>query len=328
MDIFWMVIFILIGFVLIIKGGDLFVESSVNIARILRVSEVIIGATIVSIGTTLPELLTSIIATSKGVATHFDDGYLALAVSNAIGSMLANSGLILALVIIIRPPRYDRTTFDKTSLYVLLISVFLVIFSITDSSINIIEGIVLLLAFIFFVVFNIRSASKEMKGRELVAIPTQGASRLMMIISFIVGMLSIGGGALMLVSNARALALSVGVSTQLVGITLVAIGTSLPELVTSMTALAHKNTDIGVGNIFGAHIINATLIIGIITMIAKGNLPVDSVTRNVSVWVMLAIMAVLILPTIIRRKISRVQGVIMLIIYISNLIYNTCVVVY
>ena len=319
-----MILGLAIGFILIVKGGDIFVESSVSLARIAHIKEMIIGATIVSVGTTLPEFFSSLIATIRGVSLGGDTGYYSLALANAIGSMLCNSGLVLALVMLIRPPRYERSTFNISTIYVLLISLFIVIAVSTGSRISVGEGVILLLLFVMFMMSNVRRAmeSEESSLESMLTPDTEHEPRWRMVLSFIVGGTAISVGAMLLVDNAKALAMSAGISEQLLGVTLVAVGTSLPELVTALTSLRRGNTDVGVGNILGAHVINGTLIIGVIAVITSGGLVVDAITRNVAVYVMLAIMSVLIVPTLITRRFARWQGIAMLAIYIGYIGYN------
>lgn len=333
MEIALNVLFLIIGLVLIIKGGDWFVDSSTWIAKVLGVPEIIIGATIVSIGTTLPELLTSLIAVVKGMQSADAQAIQSLneiAVGNAVGSMLCNIGLILALVIAIKPPKAEGNSFLSKGIALIIATVCMCVFALTDSKIVLWEGIVLLVFFIAFMTMNVVEAVKD--NKETARLVQIGEQEKAVVekdkkviaknsIFFIIGAGAIAFGAICLVSTAQTLCLKMGISSQIVGVTVVAIGTSLPELVTSITSLK-KGSDIGIGNIIGANMINCTLLIGLISVVTGSGLPIDNITKNVGVWVLLGITALLLIPTMIKKKTFRWQGATMLATYLGFMIYN------
>lgn len=328
---------LVVGLVLIVKGGDLFVDGSITIARCLKVPEIIIGATIVSVGTTLPELITSVTSVVKGVASGdaaLAAGYDSIAVGNAVGSVMCNTGLILGTVLAVRPPKTDGG-FAVKGMFLLCSLIVLCFFCATGGEIALWEGIVLLAFFVAFVGINLYEASCSRKTQSLRmtgiaadAPPSRlnTKQKAKTAFSFASGALGIALGAMLLVDNAQSICVGVGIPQQIVGITVVAIGTSLPELVTSLTALRKGTADIGLGNVIGADIINATLIIGLCACIA-GDLGVDAVTGNVAVRVMLAICATLVIPSVFAKKTSRLQGAVMLALYLGFIVYNIAVLV-
>lgn len=334
MEYFVPIVFLAVGFVLIIKGGDWFVDSASWMARIAGIPEIIIGATIVSIGTTLPELLTSVTSAIKALADPAQAaGLNAIAVSNSVGSMMCNTGLILALVMLIKPPKTEGKDFVVKGISVLVVCVALCIFAITGAEIKLWEGILLLIMFLIFIGMNIFSAVKDnrLTAGDMEKAEKREQAKLenkwLMIAKFVVGAAAIAVGANLLVDNAQQLCLIMGIPQQIVAVTVVALGTSLPELVTAFTSLKKGTTNIGVGNIIGAHIINATLIVGLISVVSGNGMPIDAITKNVALWVMLGITTVLIVPSIFMKKTTRWQGGVMLAAYLGFITYNIVYVV-
>lgn len=365
MEIFLAVLLFLVGLALIIYGGDWFVDGAIWVAKKTGIPSIIIGATIVSIGTTIPEICVSTISVIEGLHNaELLTSLSEMAVGNAVGSMMANIALILAIVLCIRPPVAERSGFLLKAIYLTAVTVLLIIFSLTSQSINVVEGAILLVLFVGFIVLNVWEAKRELKKTSAslasdalpainaeTAAPSSGNEQavdlsdetditegkrkklkdridekfgnnpVFMIFKLILGAACIGIGAKLLVDNGQALAEFMGIPTQIVAITFVAIGTSLPELVTSITSLRKKDSNIGLGNIIGANIINATLLIGLSACIS-GNLPIDYVTRNAALFVLLAITLVLAVPPVIKQKTYRWQGVALLALYFGFMAYN------
>ena len=328
---------LIIGLVLIIKGGDMFVDASVAVARALRVPEIVIGATVVSIGTTLPEIITSATSVVKGMAADnaaLTAGYNSLAVGNAVGSMMCNAGLILGIVILARPPRAGKG-FAVKGLFLIAVTAVLSVFSFTEGRISMWEGIALLALFIVFTGINIYDTSAssrvEATGTKFSGVVAEVLPKEKIkakdVAFFALGAAAITLGATLLVDNAQSLCLEAGIPQQLVGITVVAIGTSLPELATALTSLKKGASDIGLGNIIGANVINATLLLGLVACITGSALPIDNVTKNVAVWVSLAITAILVLPSVFTGKTYRLQGFAMLALYLGFIVYNAVIIV-
>lgn len=336
------------GLALIIKGGDVFVDASVKIARALRVPEIVIGATIVSVGTTLPEIITSTTSVVKGMAESdgmLAAGYDSLAVGNAVGSMMCNAGLILGIVMLIRPPAAGKG-FAVKGAYLLAASAVLAVFALTGSRIAVAEGVVLLALFVAFIGLNVYEAARSGAGFSAVATQedlystanerlcggkTLSTKRQRLkpadAFLFIAGAAATALGAVLLVDNAQSVCVGLGIPQQIVGITVVATGTSLPELATALTSLKKGTSDIGLGNVIGANVINATLLLGLISCLSGKGMAIDAITKNVAVWVMLAIEALLVIPSALTKKTYKAQGATMLALYLGFIVYNVAVIV-
>ncbi len=334
MEIFLAVLLFVVGLLMVVKGGDWFVDGAIWVAKKTHIPSLIIGATVVSIGTTIPEICVSTISVIKGLSNPSLQASLnEMAVGNAVGSMMCNIALILALVICIRPPFAEKNGFRSKAIYLTGVTVLLVIFTLTGNSINLVEGILLLVLFVGFIALNVFEAVKTLKKGTSADIDEDDEDEkpqkpYIMILKLIVGAAAIGFGANFLVDKGQFLAEKMGIPTQIVAITFVAIGTSLPELVTSITALRKKDANIGIGNIIGANIINSTLLLGLASVIGGHNgLPIDYVTRTVAIFVLLAITLVLVIPPFIKQKTYRWQGIVMLGLYFGFMAYNIAYVV-
>lgn len=326
MEIFLTILLFIIGLVLIIKGGDFFVDSAAWIAKKSGIPQFIIGATIVSIATTLPELVASIVGTVEGS--------LGLAVGNAIGSVTANTGLIMAISLIFMPVVIDRKQYGFKMILLLSITLILGLF-LLDGHLNILEGILCLVLTITFFVENVMMAKKSIKfdletnikrdkeeeEEEIKKTSTTKKEIVINILKFVLGFLGIFVGARLLVSEGTEIAKLIGISDEIIGLTLVAIGTSLPELVTTITALVKKQSSLSVGNIVGANIIDMSLILPICAFISGGKLELESMqTVYMDIPISLTIMMIAFIPTLISKRFARWQGITMLIIYIAYLV--------
>lgn len=332
------IIIIIVGLFLIIKGADWFVDSASWVAKMFGISDLVIGATVVAIGTTLPEFISSLAAVIMGLASgdaSVLEGFQGLAVSNAVGSMLCNTALVLALVMLIKPPKTEGKSFNIKGIFLLAIVLIVGIFSTTGAEIVLWEGIVLLVLFVAFMTLNFIEVKAENKNaleedvlkkaeQKRLAQQENKAKQIFMLLG---GMVAIAGGAYLLVNKSEWLCNQIGVPPQIAGITIVALGTSLPELVTAITSVKKGKSDIGVGNIIGANIINATLIVGTIAVVSGSSMPIDWITRTVLIWVLLGIVGILVIPSIFLKKTTRTQGGIMMALYLAALGYNIAYIV-
>ncbi len=329
MDIFLSILLLLVGLFLIVKGGDWFVDSSVQIAKRSGIPELIIGATVVSIGTTIPELLVSSIAVIQGKLAN-DVQVLsdmsAIAINNAVGSMLCNIGLILSIVMIFSIIETKSRGFSEKGIYIMIVSALVAIFAITEKTIVLWEAIILLVLFVGFITINVIDAKRQQK-LEL-ANPTAEKKETELkpiwwiIVFFILGAAGIAGGAYLLVNCGQYLAEKMNIPSAIIGATIIAIGTSLPELVTAITSLRKKSIDLSMGNVIGANIVNATLLLGLISTISGQGLILDNATYNLSIWFMLALTFITVIPCLIKKKTTKVQGIVLLTIYLAYLITN------
>ena len=259
------VLLFLLGIILIIKGGDYFVDAASWIAEVSGIPKFIVGATIVSLATTLPELLVSVFASI--------DGKVDLAIGNAVGSVTANTGLIMAISIIAMPVAIKRSSFAPKSIMLMAALAALLGFTFVSKELNLFASIVLFLIFALFMYDNIKYAKKNITD-EKTKIKNK-KEVLINIAKFISGTVGIVIGADLLVDNGSALATIMHVPESIIGVTIIAIGTSLPELVTTITAISKKQSSLSIGNILGANIINTTLILPICSFITGGSLPVS-----------------------------------------------------
>ncbi|GIS98063.1 MAG: membrane protein [Acidobacteriota bacterium] len=241
-----------VGLVLMGRGGDLFVDASSQLSRAFRVPRFIVGGTIVSVATTVPELLTSIQASLDG-----DSG---LALGNAIGSCIANIGLITGLVAIIMPIEFDRADVLKRSIWMMSAAVFIVIVS-WNLKISFAYAVVLLIFTVVYLawdVFGVIRHRSKLVDEPIGDHPTP----LSALGWFVLGAVFVGFGSKLLVDAGQNIAVALGISTTVVGLSFVAFGTSLPELVTGIKAARRGMPDLSLGNIIGANVLNLLLIVG------------------------------------------------------------------
>lgn len=302
----------LLGLGLIIKGGDVFVDAASWMAEASGMPKFLVGATVVSIATTLPELFASCIAAADGSAE--------IAIGNAVGSVTANTGLILGVSIIFLPLAIRRSQIAAKAGLMLLAIGTLLLFCL-NGSLTVTESIVLLVIFLLFIAENVISASRNREKSEERPVVTKKIL-LINLAKFVFGAAALAVGSNLLVDNGQYLARLMGVSERVIAITLIAIGTSLPELVTAVTALVKKQGSMSVGNILGANIIDLTMILPVCALISGGTLTVPAASYCVDMPVCLGIAAVAVIPTVIFKKFHRVQGISMAAIYVAYLVYS------
>lgn len=316
------------GLVAIIKGGDWFVDAASWIAEKTGIPKFIVGATIVSFATTLPELLVSLLASAEGhgflvngdVASALES--VSMAIGNATGSVIANTGIILAIALLFIPATVNKKDFWFKPALLLVITLLLFGLTYFDGDLKTWEGIVLLLALVAFFWENIRSA-RLLRGTDEVA-----EQRVMMkakhptamnLAKFFVGAFLIVLGARLLVDNGTVIATALGVPARVIAITLVAIGTSLPELVTTISAIAKKQASLSTGNILGANIIDTVLILPLSSLVYGGVLPVATTSMLVDCLAMTVLTVVAFLPPLLCGRFKRWQGVALLTLYAGYL---------
>lgn len=300
-----------IGLIFIIKGGDFFVDSASWIAQASGIPKFIVGATIVSVATTLPELIVS----SIGAANGTESG-TALAIGNAIGSVTANTGLILSVGILFMPAAVSRRQFMPKGIMLLSAIALLFILSLRGY-LTVGFSLVLFALFAVFIYENLHEGAqgKDSSPRE----KPSGGEIAKNIAFFIIGTAGIVIGSDLLVGSATVIAQSIGIPERIIGLTMVAVGTSLPELVTTVTAIIKKESSLSVGNILGANIIDTALILPICSIIKGGSLPVEQNTLFIDIPVCFLIALIAVVPTIATKKLSRWQGVSMIAAYLCYL---------
>ncbi|QOY36458.1 calcium/sodium antiporter [Anaerobacillus isosaccharinicus] len=310
-------VLLLVGFVLLIKGADYFVEGASKLAQFLRVSPLLIGLTIVAFGTSAPEATVSFIAALEGSSD--------VAIGNVVGSNIFNATFILGVTAMVFPLAVQNVTVRKEIPFALLAAVALLILisdvSLQYSEINLItrtEGFILLLFFAVFLYYIFEMARENRSQIPEIPTDTGNTSLVKNLVFTFGGLLAIVFGGDLVVKNSTQIALSLGMSETLVGLTIVAVGTSLPELVTSITAALKKQSEIALGNIVGSNIFNIFFVLGASAVIHP--LAVDS-KIFLDMWVMVILTILLLVFSRTQFKISKIEGANLAIIYIIYLAF-------
>ena len=305
------VLLFIVGLLCLIKGGDWFVDGATGIARRFHVPELLIGATVVSIGTTLPEVMVS---TTSALTGHGEIAY-----GNAIGSVICNAALIAAITIAVRPGKVDPKSLRTPVAFFFVAAAFYAGVAYTTGSFTRPVGLILLAMFVAYIVCNVL-AMKNTPAPEEEEQAEEGSFAMEL------GLLAIGAvliavGADLLVDNGTLIAQALGVPESVIALTFVALGTSLPELVTAITSLAKGHGALSLGNVIGANVFNLVLVSGVSVTLAPFSIPQNSMLfgHNASLVlefpVMFAVMLLLTLPALIKGKLSRPQGIALLCIY-------------
>lgn len=318
----------LVGLVLIVKGGDWFVDGASWVAEATGIPKFIVGATIVSLATTLPEIIVSTMAAVDGHTLlkagdlAAANGQVGMAIGNGIGSVIANTAMIMAVSLIFIPSVIERKKFTPKAL--ILIAAVLAVLATTafTQGLQPWGAVILIAIFAVFIVENVMSAKKEM-GAEKEAVDKDKKTVITNLAKLIVGAAAIFVGSRLMVNNATSIAKSWGVSEAIIGVTIVAVGTSLPELVTAITSIVKKQASLSVGNVIGANVIDTVLILPICSFVYGGVLPVSNTNIYLDFPMCILVTLIAIIPTIIAKKFSRWQGILMLVIYIAYLVV-TC----
>lgn len=317
------ILLVAIGIFFIVKGSDFFVDSAIKVSRMLGVSELIIGATVVSIGTTLPELVTSITAIVMDRVTE-GAGLTEIAIGNSFGSMCCNIGLVLSTAMIFGKVKTDKRILPKAAL--LLLATLSVVAIFIFGRLTIWHGVALFAIFVMFIAESIMSGKREMITIKATKIKLTPREKVKVVIGLIFGAVCVSFGAYITVENIETLCGVLSIPPQIIGATVVAVGTSLPELATTISAIRKGSTDIGIGNVIGANIVNSTLLLSAVAFLS-GGVTVDIFTGQIGVYFLLSLTAIAIVPTIIRGKGSKVQGIIMAILYLALIATNTVFVI-
>jgi cation:H+ antiporter len=314
------------GLWLIIKGGDYLVTSALSLNRITGINQVIIGATFVSVATTLPEVFVSIFAVVSG--NH------GIAMGNAIGSMICNVALVLALYITFMPGKIKRREIVNKSLFLIIVTIIVFLLAM-DFKFTWLESVLLISGFILFLVFNISDAKKRESDFEDCACGVLTEQKQItreekkkatkeIVLGFLVGQIMLIIGAFIIVQHGEHLAQVFGISDTVVGFTAIAVGTSMPELITAIASIRRKGGGLALGNVLGANIINCTLLLGVCGFIGdlKGMaLPISKDTLYISIPVLFLFTLIAIIPMLTRGKTFRWQGISLLGLYLMYVMY-------
>jgi len=312
MNLWLAILLLVVGFALLIWGADFFVDGASRVAARLKIPQIVIGLTIVAFGTSAPEAAVSISAGLKGSAD--------LAVSNVVGSNILNVGIILGISALITPLAVQKCTVKYEMPYVMFTTLLLLGLGMFDGKLGWIDGIILWVGMIAFLVYLLWLAKKGTgASAEDAELEKKKAPVIWLIAKILIGGAAIVLGSDLAVDGATAIATSVGWSERLIGLTIVALGTSLPELVTSVIAAIKKKADIAVGNIVGSNIFNILFVLGTTSLIT----PVAYVDAFVIDNIIAFVIALFLLLLVINKKkvLKRWGGVVLLGFYIIYFIY-------
>ena len=303
-----------LGLVLLIKGGDWFVDGATDIAEHFHVPELIIGATVVSLGTTLPEVMVS--------ATSAVSGHGEIAYGNAIGSIICNTALIAAITVSVRPGPVDPKSLKTPVFFFFAAAALYSINAYLTGYFGYVIGICLLIILALYMYCTIRQGLKSPVAPAEESESTKESRPMWLsIVMLIGGAAVIAVGADLLVDNGTLIAQALGVPESVIALTFVALGTSLPELVTAITSLIKGHGSLSLGNVIGANILNLVLVSGVASVLRPFTIPQEKTLFGVNaslvldVPLMLFVMAFLTIPALTTKKLHRYQGIVLLCIY-------------
>ena len=318
MELLKSAIILVIGFVLLIKGADFFVEGSSSVAKKFNVPSLIIGMTIVAMGTSLPELAVSVTASMTGNNT--------LAVSNVAGSNIFNLMVVCGACALFAPLTIEKNTLLKEFPFSIICAGLLVVLGFLGMSLGRVDGIIFLVIFIVYLLWMIRSAKQARKAEdklekeeeEFVEEEIKILPMWKCLLFIVGGMIAIKFGGDFVVDGASAIAAGFGLSQTLIGLTIVALGTSLPELVTSIVAARKDEVDMALGNVIGSNIFNILLILGVAAAIS----PITFLMENIIDIVILIVMSLVVwIFAWTSKEINRKEGIAMLLMYAVYMVY-------
>ena len=308
------VLLLIVGFVCLVKGADLFVEGSSSVAKKFKVPSIIIGLTIVAMGTSLPETAVSVTASLVGNNT--------LAVSNVVGSNIFNLMMVIGFCAVLAPVTVDRITLKRDFPFSVLCAILLLGLGYLGMTLGRIDGIIFLVLFAGFITLMIRTALKSRKeglaagnvGEEEVRILSMPRC----ILYIVIGIIGIALGGDWVVDSASTIASAFGISQTLIGLTIVSVGTSLPEFVTSVVAARKNEVDMALGNAIGSNIFNILMVLGIAASIS----PIAFIVNNmIDIAVLLAFSLLVWILAWTRKRLSRAEGLIMVLLYVAYVVY-------
>ena len=305
------VLLFIVGLLFLIKGGDWFVDGASSLARRFHLPELLIGATVVSIGTTLPEVMVS---TMSALSGHGEIAY-----GNAIGSVICNAALIAAITIAVRPGRVDPKTLKTPVAFFFAAAAIYCIAAYVFGRFTRVMGIIMLAVFVAYMAANVVQMKNTPAGEQEASEEEMPLAKTLILL--VLGAVLIAVGANLLVDNGTLIAQALGVPESVIALTFVALGTSLPELVTAITSLVKGHSDLSLGNIVGANVFNLVLVSGMSITLAPFTIPQSATLFGINsslvldLPVMLAVMLILTVPALVKGKLNRAQGILLLAIY-------------
>ena len=305
------VLLFIVGLLFLIKGGDWFVDGASSLARRFHLPELLIGATVVSIGTTLPEVMVS---TMSALSGHGEIAY-----GNAIGSVICNAALIAAITIAVRPGKVDPKTLRTPVAFFFAAAAIYCFAAYVMGRFTRVMGLVMLAMFVAYMVVNVKQMKNAPAGEPAEETEEMPLSKTLLLL--VVGAALIAVGANLLVDNGTLIAQALGVPESVIALTFVALGTSLPELVTAVTSLIKGHSDLSLGNVVGANVFNLVLVSGMSVTLAPFTIPQSNTLFGINsslvldLPVMLVVMLILTLPALLKGKLNRAQGILLLAVY-------------
>ncbi|MDO5131486.1 MAG: calcium/sodium antiporter [Eubacteriales bacterium] len=328
------VLLFLLGFILLIKGGDWFVDGAVGIAHRFRLPELLIGATVVSIGTTLPEVMVSCQAALQGNS--------GISYGNAIGSIICNTSLIAAVTVAAKPGPVSTQSLRVPALFFACAAVLYVGIAVTAGRFARWQGLLFLAIFFVYMIVSVRqmkthpegdsgspgAPEADAQGRDDSGETEENGSSVKDLLLLAVGAAAIAVGAKLLVDNGTLIAQWLGVPDSVIGLTMIALGTSLPELITAITSLMKGHGALSLGNIIGANLFNIVLVSGAAISLHPFTVPAEKMIGGINssfvvdLPVMVGVMAILCVPAFLKERLSRWQGILLLCIYAVFTVYQ------
>jgi cation:H+ antiporter len=303
-------VLLLVGFVALIKGADFFVDGSSSVAKRLRVPSLIIGMTIVAMGTSLPECAVSISAALAGNT--------GVAVGNAVGSNLFNLMVVCGVCALLCPMGVSKETLTREFPFSVIVALLLLALGWVNMSLGHIDGVILLVVFVFFLVWMVRSAQKERSKKGEEKEEYQILPVWQCVVFIVGGAVAIAVGGQLVVDSASKIAVHFGMSQNLIGLTIVAFGTSLPELVTSVVAARRHEVDMALGNVIGSNIFNILFVLGTAAALHPMKFGVENMI-DILVLVVMSVIVCCFAWT--KQKLVRWEGAVMLALYAGFMVY-------
>ena len=308
------VVLLLIGFVFLVKGADAFVEGSSSIAKHFHVPSLIIGMTIVAMGTSLPETAVSVTASIAGSN--------ALAVSNAVGSNIFNLMVVIGVCAVLTPVAVQKGTLKIDIPFSVVCALLLLVLGHDQMMLTRVNGLILLVLFVFFILYMIRSAQRSMNNEDTECAAEAAEMKVMSVpkrlIFIVIGSAGITIGSDGVVDGAKTIASAFGISENLIGLTIVAFGTSLPELMTSIVAARKNEVDMALGNAVGSNIFNILMVLGIASALS----PISFIRENIiDIIILVGFSFIVWLMAWTRPRLDKLEGLAMILLYAGSVVY-------
>ena len=308
------VVLLLVGFVFLVKGADAFVEGSSSIAKHFHVPSLIIGMTIVAMGTSLPETAVSVTASIAGSN--------ALAISNAVGSNIFNLMVVIGVCAVLTPVAVQKSTLKIDIPFSVVCALLLLVLGHDQMMLTRVNGLILIVLFVFFLLYMIRSAQHSMNSESSELTGEAAEMKVMSVpkslIFIVIGIAGITLGSDWVVDGAKTIASAFGISENLIGLTIVAFGTSLPELMTSIVAARKNEVDMALGNAVGSNIFNILMVLGIASALS----PISFIRENIiDIIILVGFSFIVWLMAWTRHRLDKLEGLAMILLYAGYVVY-------